>query len=197
MVITSIKSGKRNNIWIYADNEFLTSMPLEVFAKSRLKVGSYIDNQLLNDILNNVQEHRIKEKALNIISYRPRTKKELKDKMKDKFNEDSIDSVIDRMEESGLLNDEEYAKNYAYYLYQNKGYAVKRIKYELMHKGIDSEIISNVLENEEFDEESNLEKIIEKKNMRNIQDDKEKRRVLSYLQRLGYSWDKINSVLRS
>lgn len=197
MVITSIKPGKRNNIWIYADNEFLTSMPLEVFAKSRLKVGSYIDNQLLNNILNNVQEHRIKEKALNIISYRPRTKKELKDKMKDKFNEDSIDSVIDRMEESGLLNDEEYAKNYAYHLYQNKGYAVKRIKYELMHKGIDSEIISNVLENEEFDEESNLEKIIEKKNMRNIQDDKEKRRILSYLQRLGYSWDKINSVLRS
>lgn len=197
MVITSIKPGKRNNIWIYADNEFLTSMPLEVFAKSRLKVGSYIDNQLLNNILNNVQEHRIKEKALNIISYRPRTKKELKDKMKDKFNEDSIDSVIDRMEESGLLNDEEYAKNYAYHLYQNKGYAVKRIKYELMHKGIDSEIISNVLENEEFDEELNLEKIIEKKNMRNIQDDKEKRRILSYLQRLGYSWDKINSVLRS
>lgn len=197
MVITSIKPGKRNNIWIYADNEFLTSMPLEVFAKSRLKVGSYIDNQLLNNILNNVQEHRIKEKALNIISYRPRTKKELKDKMKDKFNEDSIDSVIDRMEESGLLNDEEYAKNYAYHLYQNKGYAVKRIRYELTHKGIDSEIISNVLENEDFDEESNLEKIIEKKNMRNIQDDKEKRRVLSYLQRLGYSWDKINSVLRS
>ena len=197
MVITSIKSGKHNNIWIYADNEFLTSIPLEVFAKSRLKVGSYIDNQLLNNILNNVQEHRIKEKALNIISYRPRTKKELKDKMKDKFNEDSIDSVIDRMEESGLLNDEEYAKNYAYHLYQNKGYAVKRIKYELMHKGIDSEIISNVLENEDFEEELNLEKIIEKKNMRNIQDDKEKRRVLSYLQRLGYSWDKINSVLRS
>lgn len=197
MVITSIKSGKRNNIWIYADNEFLTSMPLEVFAKSRLKVGSYIDNKLLNNILNNVQEHKIKEKALNIISYRPRTKKELKDKMKDKFNEDSIDSVINRMEESGLINDREYAKSYAYHLYQNKGYAIKRIKYELMHKGIDSEIISNVLENEEFDEELNLEKIIEKKNMRNIQDDKEKRRVLSYLQRLGYSWDKINSVLMS
>lgn len=192
MIITSIKPGNKNNILIYADNKFLISIPREVFLKSNVKVGMHIEHQEVNKLLNEKNTFEAKKKALNLLSYRAHTKKELFEKVKRRLGETSAQEATKKMEEIGLLNDEEYALNYARYLSKAKLYAVKRIKYELKSKGIDKEIISKVLEDSEIDEDASINKIISKKH---IENEKDKKRLIAYLLRLGYNWEQINFVL--
>ena len=50
VIITSIKKSKKGNILIYADNNYLASVLPEVFLKSGLKIGSYIDDEILESL---------------------------------------------------------------------------------------------------------------------------------------------------
>ncbi len=196
MIVTDIKIGKKNQILIYADGQYLVSMSAEAFSKSKLKRGSYIDEQLLDSITKSADFYKAKEKALNILSYRSHSKKELIDKIKRSFGEDCAQETIKKLESIGLLNDKEFAANYARQLIEVKRYGIKRIKIELAKKGINPEIISEIVENINIDEYSNLECIINKKNMKNLKNQKEKNRALAYLTRLGYSWSQICSALK-
>ncbi len=64
MIVTDIKICKKNQILIYADGEYLISMSAEIFSKSKLKKGSYIDQEILNSIMQSVNSYKAKEKAL-------------------------------------------------------------------------------------------------------------------------------------
>ena len=195
IVITNIKHASKGRSFIYADGEYLLSMPTELVVKSRIRKGLEISQEHLSELLFKTEFYRVKEKALNILSYRAHSRGELEFKIKDGFSEEVVCAVLDNLEESSLLNDENFAKDYACYLYRSKGYAVKRIKLELKNKKIDSETIAKIIDDLELDEISNLERIIEKKRFKNLEDKKLKQRALSYLMRLGYSWDQINSCL--
>ena len=99
------------------------------------------------------------------------------------------------MEELGLVNDEEYARQYARKLLLQKKMTKRTAVFELSRKGIDKETAEAVLDEIEVDYRENIREIIEKK-YRNITDEKIKRRAVAALQRLGYGWDDINAVLR-
>ena len=66
--------------------------------------------------------------------------------------------------------------------------------FELSRKGIDKELAQEILENTEVDERDQIRQVIDKK-YRNLSDEKIKRRAVAALQRLGYRWDDIRSVL--
>ncbi|MCH5184871.1 MAG: regulatory protein RecX [Oscillospiraceae bacterium] len=71
-------------------------------------------------------------------------------KMRNAARED-IDDVIDFLKECGFINDHDFASDYAAELRDRKKYGKNRIKSELYKKGIDPGIISEILENTEFD----------------------------------------------
>ena len=196
MIVTDIKIGKKNQIFIYADGEYLISMSAEIFSKSKLKKGSYIDQDILNSIMHSVNSYKAKEKALNILSYRSHSKKEITDKIKRNFGEKCAKETAKKLESIGLINDKEFAQNYVRQLSEVKRYGIKRIKLELSKKGINPELISESIENINIDESLNLEYIVDKKNMKNLKTEKEINRAIAYLTRLGYSWSQIRSVLK-
>lgn len=196
MIVTNIKIGKKNQILIYADGEYLVSMSAEVFARSKIKQGSYIDKEILDNLMHNITSYKAKEKALNILSYRSHSKKEIIDKIKRSFGENYAQETAKKLESTGLINDKEFAENYARQLIEIKKYGIKRVKLELSKKGISSEIISETIENMDIDESSNLKYIVNKKNMKNLKDKKEINRAISYLTRLGYGLNQIKSIFK-
>ena len=196
MIVTDIKICKKNQILIYADGEYLISMSAEIFSKSKLKKGSYIDQEILNSIMQSVNSYKAKEKALNILSYRSHSKKEIIDKIKRNFGEECAKETANKLESIGLVNDKEFALNYIRQLSEIKRYGIKRIKLELSKKGIHPELISEIVEEINIDENSNLEYIINKKNIKSLKTEKELNRAIAYLMRLGYSWSQVRSVLK-
>ena len=142
MIITSFKKSKRGNILIYADKKYFASIPDEVFIKQGFKIGGYIDEKILSAALTDINNYKAKERALNLLSFRAHSKKELEQKLKQKsFDESSAKQAVEKMSELGLLNDFEFAKSLANELIFRKFYSGSRVKYELSKKGIDKNII--------------------------------------------------------
>ncbi len=99
------------------------------------------------------------------------------------------------MEELGLVNDEAYARQLAEVLLGKKGYGVRRARQELLQKGIDRELTEELLEEMAPDPEEKLREIVERKYRKNLGDEKGYRRTVAALQRLGYGWEDIKTVL--
>ncbi|MEE0914105.1 MAG: regulatory protein RecX [Ruminococcus sp.] len=179
---------------LYLDGEFVMNLDTRTLIENRFDVGKEIDDEDLHEIINLSNERRAKEKALWLISYRDHSKKELTDKIKRTCDEESAEKAVERMEELGLVNDEAYAQRYARKLLYSKHMSKNAAVFELSRKGIDKELAQEILENTEVDERDQIRQVIDKK-YRNLSDEKIKRRAVAALQRLGYRWDDIRSVL--
>ncbi|MBQ6144087.1 MAG: regulatory protein RecX [Clostridia bacterium] len=197
MIITSIKKSKKGNILIYADNNYLASVLPEVFLKSGLKIGSYIDDEILESLNEEINLNKAKEKALRLLSFRAHSKHELKNKIKNSLGEKYAEGAAEKMENLGLINDKEFAFLYAKELFFKKLYSIKRVKYELTKKGVENNIIEETLSKIDINEEENIKKIFLKKHTdkNTTENEKELRKLVSYCQRLGYSWSVINSAI--
>ena len=171
----------------------------EVFLKSGLKVGSYIDEETLENLNEEINLNKAKEKALRLLSFRAHSKQELKNKIKNSLGEKYAEKATEKMENLGLINDKEFALTYAKELFLKKLYAVKRVKYELAKKGIENNIIEQVINELDIDEKESIKKIFLKKhvNKNMLSDEKELRRLVAYCQRLGYTWTIISSVIHN
>ena len=129
------------------------------------------------------------EKGIFLLSLRDRTKKELQQKLNEKYrNSRMIEKSVLKLVELGYINDKDYAVSYI----MSRKYGKQRITYNLMQKGIGRETIEEAYFSieEEYErnfEDEKLEKAIEK----NIK--KEENKLIQYLVRQGFSLNKILS----
>ena len=192
MIVTEIRyNGKKKKVYIYADNEYLMSMETEAFKLSGIKQGSNIDIDEINKILKEVNLSRAKEKALRLLTFRSHSRKELTEKIGRKYDIDSAKEAVKKMEQIGLVNDEDFAKSYASEMFNRKRFSIRRVEHELLLKGIDKEIIWKIIDEFDPDEDKNIEELLERKYKNKFSDDKGYRRTVASLQRLGYTWEQI------
>ena len=196
MKITAVEPRRKQMCALFIDGEYVMNLDAQTLIENRFDVGREIDDDELKDIIDKSNERRAKEKALWLISYRSHSKKELFDKLKRGFDEASAQKAVDRMEELGLINDEEFAKLYARKLVNGKKMSVKAAEFELYRKGIDKITAEQVLGELEYDPQTQIIEFITKK-YKNIDDEKIKRRAVAALQRKGYSWEEIKQAIES
>lgn len=196
MKITAVEPRRKQMCALFIDGEYVMNLDAQTLIENRFDVGREIDDDELKDIIDKSNERRAKEKALWLISYRSHSKKELFDKLKRSFDEESAQKAVDRMEELGLINDEEFARLYARKLVNGKKMSVKAAEFELYRKGIDKITAEQVLGELEYDPQTQIIEFITKK-YKNIDDEKIKRRAVAALQRKGYSWEEIKQAIES
>ena len=144
-----------------------------------------------------------KERAIYIITNYSKTEKQLRDKLKQskKYSETVIDETIKFLKKHNFINDEDYAKRFIE-LHKNT-YSIKVLKQKLLQKGIKKDLIESVFEDSEvkFDEEGIIKKLLLKKcpdyyEIEHDMEPKEKQKLLAFLFRKGFSYDKIANVLK-
>ena len=194
MLITAIEPRRKGLSALFIDGEFAMNLDTQALLENRFDVGRDISDEDLKEMIELSNERRAKEKALWLISYRSHSKKELKDKIRRTCDDSSAEKAVERMEERGLVNDEEYARQFARKLLLQKKMARRAAMLEMSRKGIDKETAEAALDEVDVDYRENIRYIIEKK-YRDIGDEKIKRRAVAALQRLGYGWDDIRAVL--
>ena len=194
MLITAIEPRRKGLSALFIDGEFAMNLDTQALLENRFDVGRDISDEDLKEMIELSNERRAKEKALWLISYRSHSKKEQKDKIRRTCDDTSAEKAVERMEELGLVNDEEYAKQFARKLLLQKKMARRAAMLEMSRKGIDKETAEAALDEVDVDYRENIRYIIEKK-YRDIGDEKIKRRAVAALQRLGYGWDDIRAVL--
>ena len=136
----------------------------------------------------------IYNKALDIISRREHSEKEVTSKLLKKFNEpDLIAATLSRLKDNNLVNDERYAEMYTQ-IRKRKGFGPKRIKYELSSKGIDDSLSSLIIEDEGGWQEA-AKNAFNKKFKQGIATEyKDQVKQKNFLQNRGFTFQEIDSV---
>lgn len=195
MQITAIEPRKKGLSALYIDGEFAMKLDTEVILAHRFDVGREITDEALHDCVLDSDRKRCKDKAMWLISFRDHSRRELLDKLRKDYPEDVAEAAVDRLEELGLIDDERYARRYTADLVNLKHLSERGIRQKLREKGIDRDLIDEILEETAVDEDEQIRMIIEKKYASKLGDEKIRRRAVAALQRLGFGYQSIKSVL--
>ena len=134
-------------------------------------------------------------KALDIISRREHSEKEIKNKLLEKFDaSEIIEQVVLKLIENNLINDVRFAEMYVL-IRKRKGFGPKKIQFELMARGIDDSISSLVITEEGSWKEAALKAFNKKFKNGASQEFKERNKQKTFLQNRGFSFEEIDSVL--
>lgn len=202
-IITKIEVGKRNKerVNIYIDEEYAFSISAELIYKENIKVKDKIDVDSLKKLADGDNYIKCKNTALKTIERTYKSEKELAQKLALKgYDDHIINRTINFMKEYNLLNDNNYATMYVKDKSRNIG--KKKIKYSLLQKGIDEEIIESELEKINNDEvkaivyEMALKKykVFSKRENDNY---KLTQKLYRFLMGKGYDYDLIKDVVKS
>ncbi len=195
MLITAIEERKKGMSALFIDGEYALSIDTVTLVSSGKRQGSEITDEELYELIETSKANRAKEKALYLIEYRSRSRREIEEKLVPLYGETAAQTAVERLEQLGLINDEEYAREYATQLLENKKFGVRRAAFELMKKGIDKALAEEILEELAPDPTEQIIKVIEKKYSRCLDDEKGRNRAINGLRSMGYCWEDIKQAL--
>ena len=189
------KKGKQDKIHISVDGEYSFTVDETYFLSMGIYNGKEVDSVELNEIIETVNIRRAYNYAVSLLSRRDHSEKELMTKLTQKGYTQGAEEAIAKLRDGGYVSDERFARLYVRELQTFKKYGKRRIEQELFRKGIDREIIREVLEETDFDE-SDLVSLIERKYGRYLGDEKGIAKTINGLLRMGYSYGEIRDALK-
>jgi regulatory protein len=199
MRITDIQEQKRKNrVNVYLDERFGFGVAKAVLVDFDLYIGKELEQSEVDKIVVQDQANKALQKCFLLLGLRPRSEKELRDKLKAKqFDPKIINQTIKKVEELGYLNDAEFTR---IFIEMKKSKGKIAIRLELRRKGVDDEIIRRSLAkyystDEEIESALNLaqKKLRTYKKLPSI---KIKQKLSQYLAGRGFSWEIISNVMR-
>mgnify|MGYP003295541399 CR=1 FL=1 len=194
MVISAIEPRRKSLSAIFIDGEYALKLDTETVISAHLKVGQEIDDDELYELVKASDARRAKEKAMWLISYRDHSEGELRQKLSKDFGEEAVDKAIQKLIELNLLNDENFAKKYAESL-SSKHFSERQIQQKLRLKGLDRDLTAETVENLNLDEKEEIRALINKKYIRKLNSEADLKRTFASLQRRGFSYSDIRSVI--
>jgi regulatory protein len=206
MRITRIESQKKrpDRRSIFADGKFVAGVSAETLLRLGLRTGDELSPEKLEALQAVESLHGARQTALRFLSHRPRTVREVRDKLREKeFSDDEITSTLEHLQQSGLLNDPEFARMFIRDALAIRPRGRLALKQKLLLLGVDRAIVDTTLD-EAFQEVSQETLALEAAQkftkrlgvVRNRESaDKLRQRISQFLARRGFTWDTIRTVI--
>ena len=191
--ITEIKKiGKGERYYLYLDDEFFGIYEAEILAKKGLKTGQSFNEKFFEELQIENGNFACFNRGLKVLEKSMKTEKMLCDYLKQKgYPLQCIENAVQKIKDYGFINDESYCENYVQ-TYQNSK-SKRKMKYDLLAKGIDEETITNELEKIDDEEEREKCLFLAKKYMKNKEFDlKTKQKLYNHLISKGFDFSDIN-----
>lgn len=139
---------------------------LEALERQALGVGDSLPRNRRHHLLNDDADVRIRDAALNLLSYRARTRSELRKKLLGKgFAAARVDPALDRLADRGLLDDAALAASFVRDRLRHRPRGKVRLTQELRAKGVAGsvaeEVVDQVLKDEEVTEADLARQVVE------------------------------------
>ena len=193
--ITALVVQKRNKerVNVYLDGEF--AFGLAMIEALKLHKGQKLSDEDIARLKALDEIEKAHERALNYLSYRPRSVDEVRRNLLEKYPETAVEAVIERLERAGLLNDQEFARFWVENRDRFKPRSERALRYELRQKGISDADIDLALE--ALDEEDAARRAAEDRarRYRNADEETFRKRMSDFLARRGFSYGIIRDVV--
>ena len=197
MVITDVKKQKNNSSRynIFIDSVFCFSASKEDLIKYSLIEDSEVGDEELKNIIKKCEEASAYDYALVLLGIRDYSLRDMRSKLKQRYySEQTISSVLSKLQSYEFINDERYAKKYVDYSLNIKKIGKIKIMHDLHNKGVKLANIDSI----EIDEEKQFENAYNQalKKMSSIKNTlKPAEKVIRYLLYKGYEFNLIKKVI--
>lgn len=203
----SIQARDKNRVNVSVDGKYRFSLDVFQLSELGIKVGQeYTDQDLIN-LEQESQFGKVYARTLEYCLMRPHSAKEVREYLYRKTRSTRIKTgetkkgvspevtkrVFDRLVEKNYVNDDDFTRYWVDNRSLNKGVSKRKLTAELRSKGVDQSIIDRHLDGSDRSDAVELQKVIAKKRSRYSDEQK----LISYLARLGFSYDDIKSALKS
>jgi regulatory protein len=193
--ITALSVQKRNQdrINVFLDGEYAFSISLN--AALSLKRGQKLSQVDIERLQREDDGFRAYNSALRFLGYRPRSRLEIERHLRQKgYESEAIDAAMARLVAQRYIDDEAFARSWLNHRERLRPRGARGLSYELRQKGIEREIINEVLT--ELDEEASAWAAIEGKRhrWRGLDQLAFRKKVTGFLSRRGFSYDIIRKT---
>lgn len=200
MIITDVAPLDNKRRKVYIDGQYAFPLYLSELRKYKIEPGNVLEQDACDEITS-ILVKRVRERILYLIADYDRSERNIRQKMERAgYRGEYLDEAIDSLKEYGYIDDMRFARYYAESLKDGKGRSAFAISRALYEKGISRDMIDVVMEELDIDEDAQLIKAISAKgydeeNIGSL-DDKERRRLIAYLMRKGFSYERICTYVR-
>lgn len=196
-----LQKKRKDRVNIFINNEYSFSCSAELVFSHSLKKDMDIDKDYLEKIIDEENYIKCKNDALKAIERSYKTEKEIIAKLVQKeHSEKNINRAIEFLRQYKFVDDYRYVDLYLKERMKKQG--KKKIKYELLKKGIEENIINDKLDciSDEC-EIFNMDILARKKYSILIKSEDNSFKIygklFNYLSRLGYNNSMINDVIKN
>ena len=188
-VVPAAKTAGRYNI--YVDGEYSFSLDEYQLVQAGIHSGMTIDEERLAALKNESDYGKNYIRAIDLISRRLRSEKEIRDYGRRKgWTEVNIERVIARLKDHGYLNDLLFTEAFVRSRQNRQRYSKKRIEQDLIKKGVSKDVIRQVLTDDQPDNDA-LDKLVAKR----IHRYEDINKLKAYLLRAGFNYEDITSAI--
>ena len=196
--VTAIRAGRgrRERVNVFLDGKFAFSVETELAVKERLHVGQDLSANRIEALTGSDHFHRCLNAAARYLECRPRSESELRIRLHRRgFDGDSIEAVIAKLKEQGFINDIAFAEfwkdNRA--IFSPRSQRLTRL--ELRQKGVDGDIIDQVVDTIDDDESAYRAAQGKVRNLPLSDYQSFRHRLGGYLKRRGFGYSVVNHTI--
>ena len=194
---TQVRHPDRRTI-IFDDGTFI-GISEEVLLSNPVHPGDELTPNKLKELTNSEQKQKLRNSALNLLSFRMRSLSELKRRLLKKgYDIQDIEPLLEEFDAKNILNDSEFALAFSRDKIRSKGIGPSILRVELSNHHLPQNLVEDTVNRmyTEFPIDTLLGNHLKKKKIcRNSQlQEREKSRIVNFLKRKGFSWDDISRV---
>ncbi len=192
--ITDLKPGVRNQnrVNVFLDGEFSFSLDLTQVVDFHLRIGQTLTADELVNLKHASAYGKLYARTLEWVLTRPHSIKETRDHLREKrfqnhadYTDADINQIIAKLVSKNYLNDQKFATWFIENRFLKKGISARRLRQELTQKGINQDLITELLEHSPRNEAEEIQKVIQKRGPKTSDPQK----LLAYLARHGFPLD--------
>lgn len=158
VTISAVEPQARNSerVNVYVDGRYAFSLNALLALELHLGRDVVLEPAVLRDVFRRDDVGKAMEASVRLLGYRPRTETELRRRLSEKGYETGIaDEAIERLRHLGYVDDADFARFWIRNREQFKPMGARRIRSELLQKGVDRQTADEVIEEqlpvEEYD----------------------------------------------
>jgi regulatory protein len=155
MKITALEPQATNaeRVNVYVDGRFLMGVSATVILQMGLELEQELQPAQLEELRGEEALQQAVERAYSYLSYRPRSREEVRRYLRRKETPPNIiDSALTRLDRLDLVNDHAFASFWAENREQFSPRGARAIKNELRMKGVEREVVDEVISDEKDEE---------------------------------------------
>lgn len=185
---------QRRNIFV--DGRFTLGLDADIVQAYDLFIGRELSEEELSQLRDASVEQHAYERALQLLSYRPRSREEIRRRLlRHQTPPVAIARVLERLEKQGLLNDAEFARYWVENREQFRPRSGRVLKQELHAHGVDAAIADEAIGQERDGERALL---VGRKRLHSLRDadfPTFRARLGQFLQRRGFSYEIVRQAV--